>query len=883
MVREIGERIVPAGQVLFAEGDPADALFVVLEGTIEIVSTADDESELVLATLGPGAMFGEQTLLRGSDARRSAGARAVPRTRLGEVRRATFERLLSLGAGDRGALASLGEEQLRRDARRKSGLIRLFAGEDEAPEDLVSFVTGEILVQQGEPADAVYLLVSGRVEVLRQGESGTEVLATRGAGDCIGELGVLAREARSATVVAVDPVEAIVIDAERFLRQYALSAELRARMGTLQRWYWLPGGLVEQFVSEEDQGGEVNTVYRLQGDRTLVAKRTPGEPGYRLSLSGEAEEPRRLAHRGPDGELRIELGLRGGANEDAAIVSLIAHGDFPETEPLHRRVLAGEPLTPEMQQAFAEGGRVDLRATGGAELLCRCMRVPPRAVVAAIRGGCDRLALLQEETGAGTVCGGCRFAMQALLDEDELEEPPAPAEPSPPVEAPADPLGGLVAVLRPVVLVATAPLLALLAATGVLAGPALAAVGAGLLGLLIWDLGHARARWRAIFHDALPDDRVLADSALRPPMLRRDPAAGPPSLTEASIGGMILRRLSLRDWLHYSYTLRIDYLLNDAWRGARHLLRRALIRRGVTAARRWTPWYRGHWQELDRQLGELVLETSLSIGVEAGEDVDGGGRQLRFSWNDWATAAGLGVPDERLHVEQLSVTVDLDGRRAVDATFNGAPIGVGADALVLAFNALVLFHHPVLHAYSNWACVPDHPDRELARAARYTLAMNAVSWHAGAVAATDARLFRAVLDDNAAKGIQGHARGALYEEVLQHSRTARFIAQARPITMAVLREFEVDIDPEAFFLMSVVHSVDHHACAGAVDGVDLVSPLLGYGGAQWIRALFVEPLVPWLADTRIKKSRSPWLKELHRRLTELDPGFADVVDSCIRY
>lgn len=50
------------GAVIFAEGDPGDRLYVVMQGKVKLGSTADDGRENMFAVLGPGEMFGELSL-----------------------------------------------------------------------------------------------------------------------------------------------------------------------------------------------------------------------------------------------------------------------------------------------------------------------------------------------------------------------------------------------------------------------------------------------------------------------------------------------------------------------------------------------------------------------------------------------------------------------------------------------------------------------------------------------------------------------------------------------------------------------------------------------------------------------------------------------------
>jgi CRP-like cAMP-binding protein len=50
------------GQIVFAEGDPGDRLYVIMDGKIKLGTTSNDGRESLLAVLGPGEMFGELSL-----------------------------------------------------------------------------------------------------------------------------------------------------------------------------------------------------------------------------------------------------------------------------------------------------------------------------------------------------------------------------------------------------------------------------------------------------------------------------------------------------------------------------------------------------------------------------------------------------------------------------------------------------------------------------------------------------------------------------------------------------------------------------------------------------------------------------------------------------
>lgn len=103
--------------------------------------------------------------------------------------------------------------------------------------------TGQTLIEAGTIEDCLYAVLSGRLQVLVNGQ----VLVEVGPGATVGELAVLAPEARSATVVAVEPsaflrvrksvIDDLVADHPDFASSViaALVARLRATSAHLER------------------------------------------------------------------------------------------------------------------------------------------------------------------------------------------------------------------------------------------------------------------------------------------------------------------------------------------------------------------------------------------------------------------------------------------------------------------------------------------------------------------------------------------------------------------------------------------------------------------------------------------------------------------------
>lgn len=81
------------GEVVFHQGDPGDALYILVSGRIKISSPSETGVEAILATLQPGEFFGALALLDGAP--RSASATAVDGTEVMILPRSTFRRLLN--------------------------------------------------------------------------------------------------------------------------------------------------------------------------------------------------------------------------------------------------------------------------------------------------------------------------------------------------------------------------------------------------------------------------------------------------------------------------------------------------------------------------------------------------------------------------------------------------------------------------------------------------------------------------------------------------------------------------------------------------------------------------------------------------------------------
>ena len=112
LVRGMRVRRFRRGETVFHVGDPGDALFIVMSGSIKITLPADSGDEAILATLRPGDFFGELALLDGAP--RSATAVAIEATETYILARDRFRELIATEPVMRDALLATMAAEVRR-------------------------------------------------------------------------------------------------------------------------------------------------------------------------------------------------------------------------------------------------------------------------------------------------------------------------------------------------------------------------------------------------------------------------------------------------------------------------------------------------------------------------------------------------------------------------------------------------------------------------------------------------------------------------------------------------------------------------------------------------------------------------------------------------
>jgi len=90
---------------------------------------------------------------------------------------------------------------------------------------------GQAIFRRGEQGDSLYVVASGQVRVSLEGPAGEEEVSQLGPGSFFGEIALLTRSHRTATITATDPATVIELPAQALSPILARVPGFRERLG----------------------------------------------------------------------------------------------------------------------------------------------------------------------------------------------------------------------------------------------------------------------------------------------------------------------------------------------------------------------------------------------------------------------------------------------------------------------------------------------------------------------------------------------------------------------------------------------------------------------------------------------------------------------------
>lgn len=411
-------------EIIFQEGDIGDACYVILSGTVNIITEADDGREIHLARLETGSCFGEQALVS-THKKRSATALANETSRLLQVSQKNFQHLLQQNPNIVRHLELRGKEQLREKLLQQSSVLRplstLFTEKNQNDLKEESFQPDEIVFKEGEPGQRFYLITEGSAKVVKNVEGQDKIVGRLQSGRYFGELALMRNAPRSATVIAESLLKVISISGERFLALYEQSPQLKMQMECLSGFYSLPNtdSLLSLHANQFTDKDSLTAVF-YQPTGTVTTTRVLDE----AIISSSRTDIDLTKH--PSTIWKNEQHIRELFFDDQRLAGFIVIGEWADLGRLQQALIQHQRFSSRQLALFRLRGELWLEPEQenfkDKTVVCHCTGVSRGQLNRATAEGCHSVSCLSQKTGASLVCGSCAPSLAKIVGSSDTED-----------------------------------------------------------------------------------------------------------------------------------------------------------------------------------------------------------------------------------------------------------------------------------------------------------------------------------------------------------------------------------------------------------------------------------------------------------------------------
>ena len=229
-------------QVLMKIGDPADCLYIIKQGKLDVFIINEDQQEVLVASRHRGESVGEIALLTGE--KRSAKVCSAGTTDLMCLSKAHLDTLKSENPDAFHKIIRIIVHEFQRTLVQK--ILRASNLFEDLTEELQSDLehelvvktlkSGDYLIREGENSIGLYFIISGRLRVVNELKNGGQkVWGELGRGQSVGEMGIITGNKRSASVLALRDTLVARLSENSFYRLIAKHPP--HHHPTICRWY----------------------------------------------------------------------------------------------------------------------------------------------------------------------------------------------------------------------------------------------------------------------------------------------------------------------------------------------------------------------------------------------------------------------------------------------------------------------------------------------------------------------------------------------------------------------------------------------------------------------------------------------------------------------
>lgn len=205
--------------VIVREGDKGNSLYFITSGEAKVFKKTRDEKQVLVDVLKEGDFFGEFGFF--ADSKRHASVIASSDMEILEISKEAFEKVSREYPRVSEVLVEFYKIRILDTLLALSPLFRVLDPADRkqliSRFQLMVAGQGDVVIREGEPGDALYIIKSGSVEVMTHNPRGEEVVLARlTEGDFFGEIALISGAPRTATVRALKETRLMKLPKQEF-------------------------------------------------------------------------------------------------------------------------------------------------------------------------------------------------------------------------------------------------------------------------------------------------------------------------------------------------------------------------------------------------------------------------------------------------------------------------------------------------------------------------------------------------------------------------------------------------------------------------------------------------------------------------------------------
>ncbi len=409
----------PRETLIFKEGDLADSLYILVDGSVRVFSYDIQGKKVPLARLIKGNYFGEQGIIGQVRKTRTASIETIENITLIKIPAKAIITLWQENTNFIKKLKKIGYDQAIHALISSIDVYReLFPsiGINEK-QSITEFQKGQVIFNYGDKPDNVHLILQGKVEVIIPGKDAKKsrhLILHKG--HIFGELGVLENKPRQATIIAHNDVRLLTIDGEHFKRIHNQNPQLKNMLSKLKQTYQLhmeTEGIVEQYIGDSQEvGATITNIFKMDDGRTIVSMRTLNREIFTMSNTSATGG---ITYKYIKDEQNFTI-LK---VANSHLVGIESCGDWDELPTACFLMLSDETIDNATLEKFIVTRKLARISPAVAEeIICTCMSIAKKQLQELIDNGMRDFDLLSKETGASTVCGSCRSKILEMLGDN---------------------------------------------------------------------------------------------------------------------------------------------------------------------------------------------------------------------------------------------------------------------------------------------------------------------------------------------------------------------------------------------------------------------------------------------------------------------------------